>query len=304
MRPFTRSLACAFAVLLPGLAPQAQPAPDQPMDTQLLQRQDLPYRFSSLQLDSADGQRHYQLWIGQPRHPAPEDGYPVLWMLDGNAAIGALDAAQLKQLDPRRAPLLVAIGYQTPLRIERNARTFDYTPRLAGVATQEDPLTGQPSGGADTFLDLLRERIQPTVAAQVPINTRQQTLWGHSYGGLLVLHALFTQPGAFQHYAAASPSLWWGDQAILAQTQGLTQRLRGQQAQLLLMRGSAEPATPRGPVDPQPERLARQLVEELQGITGLTLKYHSFDGLGHGQTLAASLGYVLKTLYSRDTTER
>jgi len=33
----------------------------------------------------------------------------------------------------------------------------------------------------------------------------------------------------------------------------------------------------------------------------LTLKYHSFDGLSHGQTLAASLGYVLKTLYSRDT---
>ncbi|MFQ6573992.1 alpha/beta hydrolase [Pseudomonas sp. UM16] len=304
MRFFTRPLAWAFAMLLPGLAPQAQPAPDQSMDTRLLQRQDLPYRFSSLQLDSADGQRHYQLWIGQPRYPAPKDGYPVLWMLDGNAAIGALDAEQLKRLEPSRAPLLVAIGYQTPLRIERTARTFDYTPRLAGVAKQEDPLTGQPSGGADAFLELLRERIQPTVAAQVPIDTHEQTLWGHSYGGLLVLHALFTQPGAFQHYAAASPSLWWGDQAILTHTRGLAQRLHGQHAQLLLMRGSAEPATPRGPVDPQAERLTRQLLEALQGTTGLTLKYHNFDGLSHGQTLAASLRYVLKTRYSRDTAER
>ena len=299
MRLLARPLAWVFAALLPGLAPQAQPAPDQPMDTRLLQRQDLPYRFSSLRLDSADGQRHYQLWIGQPRHPAPRNGYPVLWMLDGNAALGALDAEQLKRLDPEHAPLLVAIGYQTPLRIERNARTLDYTPRRSGVTTQQDPLTGQPSGGADAFLDLLRERIRPAVAAQVPIDTRQQTLWGHSYGGLLVLHALFQRPGEFSHYAAASPSLWWGDQAILAQTQGLAQRLHGQHAQLLLMRGGAEPATPRGPAEPHPERLARQLEKDLQGLPGLTLSYHSFDGMSHGQTLAASLGYVLDTLYSR-----
>ncbi|OLF53889.1 alpha/beta hydrolase [Pseudomonas chlororaphis] len=299
MRPFLRPLAVALALLLPGLAPQAQPAPDQPMDSRLLQRQDLPYRFSRLQLDSADGQRHYQLWIGQPQAPAPKDGYPVLWMLDGNAAIGALDAEQLKRLDPARVPLLVAIGYQTPLRIERNARTLDYTPRLPGAAVQKDPLTGQPSGGAEAFLELLRERIRPAVAAQVPIDSRRQTLWGHSYGGLLVLHALFSRPGEFSHYAAASPSLWWGEQAILAQTQGLAQRLKGQQAQLLLMRGGSEPANPRGPAEPHPERLARQLENDLQGLPGLTLTYHSFDGLSHGETLAASLGYVLESLYSQ-----
>ncbi|BCQ61653.1 hypothetical protein PBOI14_34030 [Pseudomonas sp. Boi14] len=147
------------------------------MDRSLLQRQDLPYRFTSLQLDSADGQRHYQLWIGKPLQAPPPQGYPVLWMLDGNAAIGALDPEQLKRLDQGQAPLLVAVGYQTPLRIERNARTYDYTPQQPGQAQQQDPLTGQPSGGAQAFLQLLRERMRPAVAAQAPIDTAQQTLW-------------------------------------------------------------------------------------------------------------------------------
>lgn len=299
MRPLIPPLAWLFAVLLPGLAPLAQPAPEQPMDTRLLQRQDLPYRFSSLQLDSADGQRHYRVWIGQPQRPAPREGYPVLWMLDGNAALGALDAEQLKRLPPQKAPLLVAIGYDTPLRIERNARTLDYTPQRPGVSLQQDPLTAQPSGGADAFLDLLRERIRPAVAAQTPIDASQQTLWGHSYGGLLVLHALFKHPGEFRHYAAASPSLWWGDSLMLDEARGLQQRLAGQSAHLLLMRGSAEPASPRGPAVADPQQAMRQLRAELKQVPRLEVDYHGFDGLNHGATLAASLGYVLEQLYAR-----
>ncbi|MBF3166256.1 ferric enterobactin esterase PfeE, partial [Pseudomonas aeruginosa] len=76
------------------------------------------------------------------------------------------------------------------------------------------------SGGADAFLDLLRDGMRPAVAAQAPLDTARQTLWGHSYGGLLVLHALFTRPGEFARYAAASPSLWWRDGAILGERAG------------------------------------------------------------------------------------
>ncbi|MQU29929.1 alpha/beta hydrolase, partial [Pseudomonas helleri] len=161
MRTKILPLALLLALALPVQAAQARPAPDQPMDTSLLQRKDLKYSFSSLLLDSADGQRHYQLWIGRPASAPPKDGYPVVWMLDGNAAMGALDPQLLNTLADGKAPLLVAIGYQTPLRIERNARTYDYTPNRPGAAQQTDPLTEQPSGGADVFLDLLRERMRP-----------------------------------------------------------------------------------------------------------------------------------------------
>ncbi|UCZ85077.1 alpha/beta hydrolase [Pseudomonas sp. L5B5] len=297
----TLRLALGWALAAASCLAAAQPAPEQRMDSSLLQRQDLPYRFSSLQLDSADGQRHYQIWIGQPLKAAPERGYPVLWMLDGNAAIGALDPQQLKQLGQGQAPLLVAVGYQTPLRIERTARTYDYTPLQPGLAVQQDPLTGLPSGGGEQFLQWLREKLRPAVAARAPIDAAQQTLWGHSYGGLLVLQALFDHTREFRHYAAASPSLWWGDGLILGQAPGLAARLGTHRAQLLLMRGSAEPGDPRqtttSPPDPDADRRARQLRTQLAQVPGLALEYHSFEKLNHGQTLGASLHYLLERLY-------
>jgi len=295
MNALMRPMALVLLLIAPGLTPLARPAPDQPMDTQILQRQDLPYTFNTLDVDSADGLRHYRVWIGKPRQPAPARGYPSLWILDGNAAVGVLDEALLKRLANGRAPLLVALGYQTPLRIERNARTRDYTPQRPGADTQTDPLTNVPSGGADAFLDVLRDRIRPQVAAQVRLDTHDQTLWGHSYGGLLVLHTLFTRPTMFSHYAAASPSLWWSDPLMLEESRTLKKAA----THLTLMRGTAEPATPQGPPAAEPDRLMKQMVKQLKGVKGLTLDYHTFNGMSHGETLPASLRYVMKRQYAR-----
>ncbi|WP_236238039.1 alpha/beta hydrolase [Pseudomonas faucium] len=286
----------ALALALSAPAALAQPAREQKMDTSLLQRQDLAYRFSQLDLDSADGQRHYRLWVGKPDRPAPAAGYPVLWMLDGNAALGALDREQLRRLAAGQAPLLVAVGYQTEQRIERAGRTFDYTPALPGQAEQRDPLTGQPSGGVDAFLDLLTLRMRPMVAELAPIDLQRQTLWGHSYGGLAVLHALFTRPGAFSDYAAASPSLWWHDGAIVREAQGLQQRLGDSRPRLLLMRGGEEPANPRAQVQGDVARPARELAADLAKVPGLQVRFERFEGLGHGPMLPASLKKVIEGL--------
>jgi len=291
MSKMTLPLVLALALAAPVAV--AQPAREQKMDTSLLQRQDLAYRFSQLDLDSADGRRHYRLWIGKPTRPAPAAGYPVLWMLDGNAALGALDARQLSKLAAGQAPLLVAVGYQTEQRIERAGRTFDYTPALPGQAEQRDPLSGQPSGGVEAFLDLLTGTMRPRVAGVAPIDLQRQTLWGHSYGGLAVLHALFTRPGAFSDYAAASPSLWWNDGAIVREAQGLQQRLGDSRPRLLLMRGSEEPANPRMPVQGDVERPARALAADLARVQGLQVRFERFEGLGHGPMLPTSLGKVI-----------
>ncbi|MFJ4443972.1 alpha/beta hydrolase [Pseudomonas sp. NPDC089422] len=293
MSKMTLSLPLIVALALAAPIAVAQPAREQKMDTSLLQRQDLAYHFSHLDLDSADGQRHYRLWVGKPDRPAPAAGYPVLWMLDGNAALGALDGQQLSRLAAGQAPLLVAVGYQTDQRIERTGRTFDYTPAVAGQAEQHDPLTGEPSGGVDAFLDLLTQKMRPMVADVAPIDPLRQTLWGHSYGGLAVLHALFTRPAAFSDYAAASPSLWWNDGAIVREAPGLQRRLGDSRPRLLLMRGSEEPANPRMPMKGDAERPARELAADLSRVKGLQVRFERFERLGHGPMLPASLGKVI-----------
>ncbi|MFJ4048803.1 alpha/beta hydrolase [Pseudomonas hunanensis] len=288
----TLTLALALALAAPLVL--AQPEHDQKMDTSVLQRQDLAYHFSQLDLDSADGLRHYRLWVGKPNRPAPASGYPVLWMLDGNAALGTLDRQQLERLAAGQAPLLVAVGYRTELRIDRAGRTLDYTPALPEQVQQRDPLTGQPSGGVDAFLELLTGRMRTMVSAVAPVDPQRQTLWGHSYGGLAVLHALFTRPGEFSLYAAASPSLWWRDGVIVREAQGLPSRLGGAHPRLLLLRGGEEPATPHGSPHEDDELPTRQLAADLAAIKGLDVRFERFDGLGHGPMLAASLRRVIE----------
>ncbi|WNC10605.1 alpha/beta hydrolase [Pseudomonas coleopterorum] len=286
----------AMAALISHGAAQARPDPQQTMVAPALERPDTGYGFTTRNLDSADGQRHYRLYIGRPDQPAPAAGYPVVYLLDGNAAVGALDQTLLRRLNEGAdAPLIVAIGSTTPLRIDRPARTFDYTPRVTGD-TQIDAPSGLPSGGADQFLDLLDQRIKPLVEHAMPVDVKRQTLWGHSYGGLLVLHALLTRPGAFQHYAAASPSLWWGNGAVLEPLDGLAGRVGQSKVGLTLMRGDAEAAGPGGLArsTQAPGVAMERLLKGVRGVPSLRVDYHVFPGLGHGPMLPASLHYILE----------
>ncbi len=291
-----KTIIVALALTLAAPAVLARPDPEQPMETSLISRHDLAYGFTHIDLDSADGERHYRLWIGIPKRPAPATGYPALWMLDGNAALGALDGPHLAALAAGQAPVLVAVGYPSLQRIERTARTFDYTPTVPGLSEQRDPLTGEPSGGVDRFLDLLTGPMHDRVAAIVPIDRQRQTLWGHSYGGLAVLHALFTRPDRFSDFAVASPSLWWHDGAIIREAQGMSPALGSSRPRVLLMRGSEEPSSPRGAVAGGAERPLRELAAALRQVEGVSVQVDRFEGLGHGPMLAASLQRVIDRL--------
>lgn len=266
------------------------------MDAPVL-RETSSYTFSTLELDSRDGARHYRLWIGQP--PSITEDNPIAYLLDGNAAMAALDVDELNLLARSPSPpVLVALGYATPMRIERTGRTFDYTPNTEGGTDQRDPLTNMPSGGADAFLDLVTQTIKPLVNQRLKTQPRQQLIWGHSYGGLLVLHALMTRSDAFQVYAAASPSLWWREGWMDAELTAMAQRPGGTRATLLLMRGELEPASP-GPASKDAtsgDIAAQRLLAALHRVGGLETRYHTFPGLNHGPMLPASLRYTLEYL--------
>ena len=79
----------------------AKPAPDQLMDAPVL-REASDYRFSTLELDSADGARHYRIWLGRPLKVSAAN--PVAYLLDGNAAMAALDTELLNRLSHSPAP--------------------------------------------------------------------------------------------------------------------------------------------------------------------------------------------------------
>lgn len=261
------------------------------------------YRFERFSVASADDERHWRVTLAIPTGAAPEAGFPAFWMLDGNAALMEFDTDLLKELALQTTPpVLVFLGYANDLRIDP-ARMRDYTFSALPDDNAETP-PERRGGGANAFLETIERQIRPEIATRVKTDTTQQTLWGHSLGGLFALHTLYTRTGAFSTYAAGSPSLWWADGALLGEPERrFTANNSGRPARVLLSMGGGERARDtrhRDMSNPRvqahlrrvasvPTDSTEKLAERLQQVHGIQASYREFPELSHGLTFRASL---------------
>lgn len=294
---------CIALALAGAAAPAlAQPDPDQRIGATVADAPSPHYRFERFVVASADGQRRWRIHLGIPRQRAGRAGFGALYMLDGNAALMEFDPALLARLAQGRAPVLAFVGYDNALRIDRAARTRDYTPS----AVDDGMGQGPRGGGAAAFADALIERIQPEVRRRVRIDRSREALWGHSLGGLFVLDLLYARGDAFAQWFAASPSLWWDRGRPLAGPERrFLQAAPPRPVRVAIMQGGREcearpgrAATPaeqartaahRARIATVPADAARRLAQRLQAKPGLRVCYREFATLGHGPMLRASL---------------
>ena len=166
----------------------------------------------------------YRVQIAIPFAPPPKAGYPVLYVLDGDTYFGTFAmAARLRTIGQELEPaVVVGIGYpdaQDDMRVALVRRDFDLTPTAGTAAdTAHTPARAGRAptyAGAEQFLNVILTEVEPRVAAAVPVDPVRSMLFGHSLGGLFVLHALFTHPDAFQTWLALSPSIWWDGRVVL-----------------------------------------------------------------------------------------
>ncbi|MCZ8088339.1 MAG: alpha/beta hydrolase [Brevundimonas sp.] len=167
--------------------------------------------------------RPYRLFISSPSGPAPDSGWPVIYLIDGNLHFGiTVDTARIQARWPDVLdPVIVGIGYQTDSVSEAlKLREWDLTTPTTEAYINSDWLARMPGevgdfGGLDGYLDAIDADIKPLIAAHYDIDQNDQTLIGHSLGGLTALHALFRWTSSFQHFVAISPSIWWDERAVL-----------------------------------------------------------------------------------------
>ena len=225
-----------------------------------------------------------RIFVGIPHTPPPAQGYPALYALDGNALLELLPPQTLSQY--RHPPVLVLIGYPTDLRFDTARRAYDYTPPNADGEPIPDPLTtGRQNGGAPELLQFIETQLRPRIAQLAPTDSGQQTLWGHSYGGLFVLYTLFERPELFSHYIAADPSLWWHNGLMLhyaARARIIPNRHLILQKSGASLPQKANPAHINLPAD-----AAQQLAEQLRQ-RGIATEYRHYPKQTHGGLLAQS----------------
>ena len=251
----------------------------------------------------------YRIFVSVPDGPAPAAGHPVLYALDGNATFPGL--SQMARMIGWQAkatgqvqPVVVGIGYASD-RDYDPARGRDYTPP-GGTAANE--------GGAERFLDFIEQELKPLIRAMVPVDPARQALFGHSYGGLCVLHALFTRPASFQTYLAASPSIWYGDRLVLRSVGPFHQRvatLADKPALMLTVGELEQPASkPGGPGSLNPHAAKRRMVEEagelatrLRAMPGVLsrVQFHLLAHENHGSAMFPAMARGLEFFVGGDS---
>ncbi|HEX3397816.1 MAG TPA: alpha/beta hydrolase-fold protein [Steroidobacteraceae bacterium] len=205
--------ACAAPTSAPTTAPATAP-PDAraaaPVQLFGASQFDLPSKVSG---------RTYRIFVYKPLLPPPPAGYPVIYITDGNGLF-PLAAAQMALMAlAEKGALVIGVGYPAedfmrPMML----RYRDLTPVTADKTlfpTQPPLGDADQGGGSELFYRFMTEELRPAVAASYPANPREQTLYGHSLGGLFVLGVMFKHPESFKNYVASSPSIWWDDKSVL-----------------------------------------------------------------------------------------
>ena len=221
---------------------------------------------------------------------APPAGYPVLYLLDGDAYFPyALPLARTLLNPPgsgeQRALALVGIGYPGGQLFDLAQRERDFTPPAAA--------DGGKGGDAEAFARFLDEELPPLLATRIAIDRQQQSLFGHSYGGLFALYHLYTR-GTMRGYYLSSPSIWWENRRIDA----FADRYHAPANRLTIRisAGSGEQAAPG-----DEKRRRRAMVENARALA-TTLQARQSDThftLLEGENHGSAAFTVLKALLQR-----
>lgn len=175
-------------------------------------------------------QYDYPIKVHVPKTEAPAEGFPVLFVLDGQRYSDMIFRVMENQI--RNSPktkvepfIVVSIGHQEDNVVNR--RYYDFTapaenytfPIRRGKQMQE-----VPAGGALNFKNFIKEELMPFVQAEYAVNPEQFYLYGHSLGGLFTLWTYLTDPQLFTKFVAISPSIWWNNHELLQVQQSSNQK--------------------------------------------------------------------------------
>ncbi|MBY8826237.1 alpha/beta hydrolase [Sphingomonas colocasiae] len=181
--------------------------------------------IASHDLQSAEG-LSFRIIVAPPAGPAPASGYPVIYIMDGNAWAPTaaevirtnLDFGLRSKVEPA---VVVGIGYPIDGGFDMKRRFHD----LTTASNLPRPVTNvipTDSGGYEKMIRFVQERVKPDIEKRFPIDRTRQTLAGHSLGGLFTLRTLIDHPDWFQTYLAFSPSIWWHDAALIKEALALS----------------------------------------------------------------------------------
>ncbi|AIB15071.1 hypothetical protein ABAZ39_24580 (plasmid) [Azospirillum argentinense] len=254
----------------------------------------------------------YRVFLVRPAEAPPPGGYPVIYLLDGNATVPMMEKViGPNPPEPYGSAVIVGIGYPIDGPFDILRRYRDLTPPTPPefIPPSRDGTSVIETGGRDDFLTFVETQVIPAVETRLPIDPQRRTLFGHSLGGLFSLYVLYTKGDLFQTYVAADPAIWWSGQAILREQAAFLERSKGKGVPpgtaLLIETSGKLVERPLPPADAKRlKRLrsgqtGREVAATLATVPGLRLAFHDFAEESHGSMLPLAVADTLRFAFGR-----
>jgi predicted alpha/beta superfamily hydrolase len=197
---------------------------------------------------TAKSGHRYGVWVTTPPGYAHStDPLPLIYVVDGNWAVGLTAPLVVTQADPYLtiAPYIqVSVGYTGDEAADwAQVRNRDLVPpgepvsdemvatvrsaRETGAMTQEQAdayLAKLADTHADAFLDFLTAELHPQLQSRLRVSESGHGLFGYSYGGLFALYAWLRAASPFTTFGAGTPGVASADSQVFKLVEALPDR--------------------------------------------------------------------------------
>lgn len=200
-------------------------------------------------LHAKDLKRDYQVLVSLPlSYKSSKKRYPVLFVVDSPYAFPLIRSIAKRVGDHGHGLeefILVGLAYATGDTPEFSRRR-DYTPVQTVETGLESDMPGRAPqfGQAEGYRRFIAADVFPLIAATYRADMSRKIFSGHSYGSLLGLHVLFTEPAMFDQYILGSPSLWYGKRVMFEREKAYAQSHHDLKARVYFGVGGLETKPP------------------------------------------------------------
>ncbi|MEQ9412573.1 MAG: alpha/beta hydrolase-fold protein [Cyclobacteriaceae bacterium] len=235
------------------------------------------------------------IMIYPPASYSKEKKYPVIYLLDGKqhtiftgSLIERLAAAAV-------IPEMIVVG------IPNWDRTKDLTPTHTMKDEKgRESASQKTSGGGNNFVEFIEKELFKVIdSAYSTMNYR--IFVGHSYGGLLVTHTLFSDKNLFNSYISIDPSLYWDNYYLIKRIKDNQYTFNNN---ILYTSSIIDYKNPNDSTNNGVGIAALEKLMESKSFKGLDFSFENFENDNHGSvppiSIIKGLRYVFRDYYLAD----
>ena len=211
----------------------------------------LPYTLENTEvreLHARGLKRDYQVFVALPdSYAGSTRSYPVVFVTDANYAfpIARNITQRLTKHAGMEETIVVGLSYakgDTGIYSRRR----DYTPTTPRKHDYRSDMPGRKLalGEAPVYARFIADEVFPLIAKHYRADMKRKFFVGHSYGSLLGLQILFSEPRMFEHYILGSPSLWYDSGVMFDRLETYGERHRDLPANVFFGIGALERLAP------------------------------------------------------------